>query len=70
MTQRYHILVDRDLCEGNGVCCLAAPDVFEIGADDVLQLKVTQPSAAQAPRVEEAVRRCPRGALTLEAERR
>jgi ferredoxin len=65
MTKRFQIVIDRELCEGNGVCCLAAPDVFDLGMDDVLQLKVAQPSAAQLSRVEDAIRRCPKGALTL-----
>lgn len=69
MTKHVQIIVDRELCEGNGACCLAAPDVFEIGTDDVLQLKVAQPSAAQLSQVQEAIRRCPKGALALaEAE--
>jgi ferredoxin len=66
MTKRFNIVVDRDLCEGNGACCSVAPDVFDIGMDDVLQLKVTQPSAAQLSQVEDAVRRCPKGALSLD----
>ena len=67
MTKHLRVVVDRELCEVNGVCCLAAPDVFAIGMDDVLQVKVPQPSAAQLSQVEEAVRRCPKGALSLAA---
>ena len=66
MTKQLRIVVDRDLCEGNGVCVLAAPEVFEIDATDTLQLKEPQPSAAHLSQVEEAVRRCPRGALALQ----
>lgn len=65
MTKRLSVVVDRDLCEGNGVCVMAAPEVFEIDASDTLQVKVPQPSAAQLSQVEEAVRRCPKGALAL-----
>lgn len=65
MTKRLMVVVDRDLCEGNGVCVMAAPEVFDIDASDTLQLKVPQPSAAQVSQVEEAVRRCPKGALAL-----
>jgi ferredoxin len=65
MTKHLNVVVDRDLCEGNGVCVLAAPEVFDIDASDTLQLKVPQPSAAQLSQVEEAVRRCPKGALAL-----
>jgi len=66
MTQ-LKVVVDRDLCEGNGACVLAAPDVFEIGDDDQMHVLVPQPSAANLSRVEDAVRRCPRGALSLQA---
>jgi ferredoxin len=64
MTQ-LKIVVDRDLCEVNGTCVLAAPNVFEIGDDDEMHIKVLQPSAADVPEVEDAVRRCPKGALSL-----
>jgi len=65
VTKRLNVVVDRELCEGNGVCVIAAPEVFELDASDTLQLKVAQPSAAQLSQVEEAVRRCPKGALAL-----
>jgi ferredoxin len=59
------VVVDRDLCEVNGTCASVAPDVFEIGDDDQLRVLSPQPSAAAIPRVEDAVRRCPKGALAL-----
>jgi ferredoxin len=59
------IVVDRDLCEVNGTCALLAPAVFEIGDDDVMHLLIEQPSATDLPAVENAVRRCPKGALSL-----
>jgi ferredoxin len=65
MTQ-VKIVVDRELCEGNGTCVLKAPQVFEIGADDQMHVLMPQPSAAVLSQVEDAVRRCPRGALALE----
>jgi ferredoxin len=66
MTKHLSIVVDRELCEGNGVCVVAAPAVFDIDANDTLQLKEPQPSAAHLSQVEEAVRRCPKGALALQ----
>ena len=63
---RLRILVDRELCEVNGLCVEVAPAVFEIGEDDVMRVKDSQPSAAEEKRVEEAVRRCPKGALGVE----
>jgi len=65
MTQ-LKIVVDRDLCEGNGMCVMTAPQVFAIGDDDQLHVLVPQPSASDLSGVDDAVRRCPKGALTLE----
>jgi ferredoxin len=59
------IVLDLDLCEVNGTCALVAPQVFEIGHDDLLHVRPTEPTAEELPRVEEAVRRCPKGALAL-----
>jgi ferredoxin len=59
------IVVDRDLCESNGVCVRAAPDMFVIDDDDKLRLLVERPSPEQLDKARAAVRRCPRQALTL-----
>jgi ferredoxin len=59
------ILVDYDLCEANGVCVKAAPDVFRVDDTDKLHLLVVAPVAEQMERVNLAVRRCPRRALSL-----
>ena len=66
MTKHLSIVVDRDLCEGNGTCVSAAPEVFDIDATDTLQVKEPQPTAAHLSQVEDAVRRCPKGALALQ----
>jgi ferredoxin len=59
------IVVDRDLCEGNAVCMKMAPEVFAVGEDDQVRVLVDQPGEALRAKVEAAVRRCPRQALTL-----
>jgi ferredoxin len=59
------IVVDYNLCEANAVCMKVAPDVFQVDAEDKLHLLVERPSAESLGNVENAVRRCPRGALTL-----
>jgi ferredoxin len=57
------IVVDRDLCEANGVCVRIAPDAFALD-DDVLHLRVLQPlDTAQRARMDAAIAGCPRGAL-------
>jgi ferredoxin len=60
------VVVDVELCEGNAVCANVAPEVFVVGDDDLARVKMeTVPEMLRA-KVETAVRRCPRQALTLE----
>ena len=58
------IVVDYDLCESNAICMGIAPEVFEVRDDDFLYV-LTRPRARSCgPKVEEAVRRCPKQAIT------
>jgi ferredoxin len=59
------IVVDRDLCEANGECMRAAPEVFFVDDNDKLVLKIERPPADLIEKVKTAVRRCPRAALAL-----
>ena len=59
------VRVDRDLCESNAVCARLVPEVFEVGDDDQLRLKQERPPEALRARVEQAVRRCPKQALSI-----
>ena len=59
------IVVDYTLCESNAVCMRLVPEVFEVRDDDRLYLKTERPPAALHARVEEAVRRCPKQALSV-----
>ncbi len=59
------MIIDETLCEGNAECMKAAPEVFVVGDDDRARLLVERPPEALRARVETAVRRCPRQALTL-----
>lgn len=59
------IEVDWDLCESNGVCMGINPEIFQLGDDDmltVLQPDVTPENEAD---VREAVRQCPRQAISI-----
>jgi len=62
------VRVDRDLCESNGVCVRLAPEVFVLDDDDRLRLEQEHPPEALRTRVEQAVRRCPKQALTIVEE--
>lgn len=57
------VTVDHDRCEGHGKCVTAAPDVFELGDDDLSRVKVAEVTAAQKEGVEKAIRLCPRQAI-------
>ena len=60
------IVVDFDLCESNAVCMDIAPDLFEVRDDDFLYVLNETPNESDRPRVEEAVRRCPKQAISIE----
>lgn len=59
------VVIDEMLCEGNAECMKAAPEVFVVDDDDQARLLIERPPDALRARVEVAVRRCPRQAITL-----
>lgn len=60
------VVVDFDLCESNALCMSVAPEVFEVRDDDLLYVLDEHPPEELRSRVEEAVRLCPKAAITLE----
>lgn len=62
------VTVDTALCEANAVCAGLVPEVFAVDESD--ELTILTPDGAVSPelagRVREAVRCCPRMALSLE----
>ena len=62
------VTVDRALCEANALCAGLAPEVFSVDEED--ELSILTPNGEVTPdladRVREAVRCCPRMALSLE----
>jgi ferredoxin len=60
------IRVDYDKCESNALCEDAAPEVFQLGDDDNLYVLQEEPDESLRAKVEEAVRRCPKQALSIE----
>jgi ferredoxin len=59
------VIVDMNLCQSHGECVFAAPDVFELGDDDVLRWKEEVDESRRAA-LEEAVAVCPMLAIRLE----
>ena len=64
--KRMRVVVDFDLCESNAVCMGIAPEVFEVRDDDFLYVLQEEPDESLRPKVEEAVRRCPKQAISIE----
>jgi sterol 14-demethylase len=61
----YRVAVDRDLCQGHGVCESEAPEVFSVSKDGVLTVLAERPGDEQRPAVEAAVKYCPTHALSI-----
>lgn len=61
----YRVVVDYDLCESNAICMQVAPEVFEVRDDDFLYVLNETPGDDARPRVEEAVQRCPKQAISI-----
>jgi sterol 14-demethylase len=62
------IVVDRDLCQGHGVCESEAPEIFSVSKKGVLTVIDENPAEDLRPLVEQAVAFCPTKALTIEED--
>jgi len=62
------IVVDYDLCEANARCMKACPEIFEVDENDNLIVKQETFDAMLAPKVEAAVKACPRQAIRIVRE--
>ena len=59
------VLVDMNLCQSHGECVYVAPDIFELGDDDVLRWReVVTPEEREL--AQEAADACPMLAIRLE----
>ncbi len=57
------VTVNTDLCEGHGKCEMTAPEVFELRDDDVSYVLVDDVPDELKPKVDRAIRLCPRQAI-------
>jgi len=62
------VIVDRDLCQGHGVCESEAPAVFAVSKGGVLEIVDEHPAEDQRAAVEAAVSFCPTHALRIEED--
>ena len=60
------IVVNWALCEGNGKCEQAAPELFELDDEDELHVLDENPPEELRAKAEAAVRLCPKNALSIE----
>jgi ferredoxin len=59
------VVVDQEMCEGNGKCQRVAPEVFEVRDDDKSHLLIDSPPERMREKIELAARMCPRQAITV-----
>ena len=62
------VVVDRDLCQGHGVCESEVPAVFSVSKKGDLTVLDERPSEALRKAVETAVAYCPTHALRIEED--
>lgn len=63
----YRIRVDRDLCQGHGVCVDEAPEAFTLDkGENKAEVVLSEQSDANRERVRLAVKHCPTRALSIE----
>ena len=60
------VVVDVSLCNLHGLCLETLPEVFKIGDDGVLQVLNETPPEGLRAKVDQAVRECPTGAISIE----
>ena len=60
------VTVDYDMCASTGACMQLCPEVFEVRKDGYLYVLQEEPPEDLRPKIEEAVRRCPKQAISIE----
>lgn len=60
------VTVDFSMCQGNGLCATAAPEVFELDASGVLLLHEEHVDGAREDQVHVAAAICPTQAIRVE----
>jgi ferredoxin len=59
----FRVVVDHDLCVGNGTCLIVAPSVFAHNANR--QSEVIDPTGASEAVIRRAAESCPVGAIRI-----
>jgi len=59
------VTVDPLVCEANAICVGILPEVFELDDEDNLSILQPEVSAEREAKVRQAVRSCPKAALSI-----
>jgi ferredoxin len=60
------VRIDPDLCQGHALCCMTAPDMFDVG-DDLTAAVIKQPeNEVEQNAARLAMMSCPEQAITCE----
>ena len=59
------VIVNMSQCESNALCMGVAPDIFQLDDDDNLTVLNDTPDESDRDRVLEAVRVCPKQAISI-----
>lgn len=62
------VIVDLGLCQGHAQCEDACPEIFEVDDDALVRLRLPVVPPEMRGQAEEAVRRCPAGALRIQED--
>lgn len=62
------VVVNLRQCEANALCMGIAPEVFELDDKDELHVLQEHPDESLRARVEEAVRQCPKQAISIQED--
>jgi len=60
------VVIDELLCEGHALCEGIAPDIFEVGDDDMSRVRIDPIPPDRYEAVQNAVRACPKQAISIE----
>jgi ferredoxin len=64
----FRVVLDLNTCQGYANCVMVAPEVFDINEETGVAILLQEtPDDSQLAAVEEAVRQCPTGAISVES---
>jgi sterol 14-demethylase len=66
--RRFSIVLDRDLCQGHAVCVGEAPELFQIGDDGKVTLRIEHPGPTHHAKAALAARYCPTRSIKIVEE--